>query len=64
MGFKDITAKLETWTGAVTVVMWKDGEFEVRVGDKHGFGTQVLRGNVDQGIISERVTGLLGPEGF
>ena len=45
--FEEIAATLETWTGQVSVRLFKDGTYVVEVGEKHGTGRTVFGGNVD-----------------
>lgn len=41
--FGEITATLETWTGQVSVRLFKDGTYVVEVGEKHGYRAARLR---------------------
>ena len=49
LGHKDIRARLETWAGAVTVVMDADGHYRVyeSTHGKHSTGDVVHTGKVD-----------------
>lgn len=44
-----IESTLETWDGQVRTELEADGSFVVRIGQKRGSGTVVLRGNVNNG---------------
>jgi hypothetical protein len=43
-----ITARLETWEGAVEVTLHKSGKFEVFMGPKDGHGAKLAEGNVNE----------------
>jgi hypothetical protein len=51
MGFEEITATLETWTGQVSVTLNRDGSYVVVAGEKHGTGRPVFTGNVDHDAL-------------
>ncbi len=48
LGSQDIEARLETWEGAITVRLDKDGQFTVSVGPKRSTGRTIATGNVDR----------------
>lgn len=46
MGYSDISTQVETWQGKVSVDLFKDGTFYVRLGGKHDTGKIIAAGNV------------------
>jgi len=51
-GHYQITSKLETWEGKLETTLYRDGSFEVRLGEKYSSGKLVLSDNVDEGRCS------------
>lgn len=49
MGHADIESKLETWDGSIRTVLFKDGSFDVYIGDKTHPSTLIASGNVNDG---------------
>ena len=49
LGNSRIAATLETWHGAISVDLGRDGSFQVDIGGKGSVGRAVLIGNVDEG---------------
>lgn len=46
-GSEVIETKLETWSGAVRVILSRDGSFTVAIGEKYNAREIIATGNVD-----------------
>jgi hypothetical protein len=47
-GFTDVESTLETWDGAIRTVLYRDGTYQVFVGEKYSPTNLVAEGNVNQ----------------
>ena len=47
MGHEDIYSRLETWHGSIQTVLYKDGTYQVFVGDKSRPNSLIAEGQID-----------------
>lgn len=50
-GFYSVESRLETWDGALRSVVYRDGTYEVYVGEQHNPTNLIATGNVNDGVL-------------